>query len=64
MDDIRSRMESPVHQAHEDPQERDRIFCFKCGEEFLVKHVTDSTGWVCPACAHPKAHFEVLGENW
>ena len=18
----------------------------------------------CPACAHPKAHFEVLGENW
>jgi rubrerythrin len=19
---------------------------------------------VCPACIHPKAHFEVLGENW
>ncbi|MBW2591267.1 MAG: rubrerythrin family protein [Deltaproteobacteria bacterium] len=19
---------------------------------------------VCPACAHPKAHFELLGENW
>jgi rubrerythrin len=19
---------------------------------------------VCPACAHPQAHFEVLGENW
>ncbi|WP_367277188.1 rubredoxin-like domain-containing protein, partial [Oceanispirochaeta sp.] len=18
----------------------------------------------CPACAHPQAHFEVLGENW
>ena len=18
----------------------------------------------CPACAHPKAHFELLGENW
>jgi rubrerythrin len=19
---------------------------------------------LCPACAHPKAHFEILGENW
>ena len=19
---------------------------------------------ICPACAHPKAHFELLGENW
>ena len=19
---------------------------------------------VCPACAHPQAHFEILGENW
>ena len=18
----------------------------------------------CPACAHPQAHFELLGENW
>ncbi|MBN2184702.1 MAG: rubrerythrin family protein [Candidatus Krumholzibacteriota bacterium] len=19
---------------------------------------------ICPACAHPRAHFEILGENW
>jgi rubrerythrin len=19
---------------------------------------------MCPACAHPKAYFELLGENW
>ena len=19
---------------------------------------------VCPACAHPQAHFEILAENW
>ena len=19
---------------------------------------------MCPACAHPQAHFELLGENW
>jgi len=24
----------------------------------------DAAPEMCPACAHPQAHFEVLGENW
>jgi len=65
MDDIRMRMEGLEPEAFEDPEERDRIFCFKCDEEFLVEHVTDNDGWVCPACAHPNLnlhkHFLALG---
>ena len=64
MDDIRSRMEGIGPEAFEDPEERDRINCFQCDEEFLVEHVTDDAGWVCPACAHPNLnrhkHFLVL----
>lgn len=34
--------------------------CRNCG------YIHDSNGApeTCPACAHPKAHFELLGENW
>jgi rubrerythrin len=34
--------------------------CRNCG------YVHDGTEapTVCPACAHPQAHFEILGENW
>ncbi len=34
--------------------------CRNCG------YVHDSYGApeMCPACAHPQAHFELLGENW
>ena len=64
MDDIRKRMEGIEPEAFEDPEERDRINCFQCDEEFLVEHVTDDAGWVCPACAHPNLnlhkHFLVL----
>lgn len=34
--------------------------CRNCG------YLHESTGApdLCPACAHPQAHFELLGENW
>ncbi len=34
--------------------------CRKCG---YVHKGTDAPG-ACPACAHPQAYFELLGENW
>jgi rubrerythrin len=34
--------------------------CRNCG---YVYEGTEAPG-MCPACAHPQAHFEMLGENW
>ena len=34
--------------------------CRNCG----YLHEGDSAPEECPACAHPQAHFELLGENW
>lgn len=34
--------------------------CRNCGYVHEGAEAPD----VCPACAHPQAHFEVLGENW
>lgn len=34
--------------------------CINCGYLHEGAEAPDS----CPACAHPRAHFEVLGENW
>jgi rubrerythrin len=34
--------------------------CLNCG---FTADGADAPG-VCPACAHPQAHFEILGENW
>ena len=34
--------------------------CRNCG----YLHDGEDAPDMCPACAHPKAHFEVLGENW
>ena len=34
--------------------------CRNCG----YLHEGVSAPQQCPACAHPQAHFEVLGENW
>ncbi len=34
--------------------------CINCG--YLYEG--DSAPKACPACAHPQAYFEVLGENW
>jgi len=34
--------------------------CRNCG----YLHEDDGAPEQCPACAHPQAHFELLGENW
>ena len=34
--------------------------CMNCG----YLHEGSEAPDLCPACAHPTAHFEVLGENW
>ncbi len=34
--------------------------CRNCGYLHSGKEAPDT----CPACVHPKAHFELLGENW
>lgn len=34
--------------------------CLNCGYVFEGEEAPAS----CPACAHPRAHFELLGENW
>ena len=34
--------------------------CRNCG---YLHEGTEAPG-VCPACAHPQAHFELLAENW
>ncbi len=34
--------------------------CRNCG----YLHEGKGAPEVCPACAHPRAHFELLGENW
>lgn len=49
--------------------ENDRVFkrdkvvtwrCMNCG----YLHKGDAAPEICPACAHPQAHFELLCENW
>jgi rubrerythrin len=34
--------------------------CLNCG----YLHEGTEAPQMCPACAHPQAHFELLGENW
>ncbi len=34
--------------------------CRNCG----YLHESEQAPKVCPACAHPQAHFELLAENW
>ena len=34
--------------------------CRNCG----YLHEGEAAPEACPACAHPQAHFELLGENW
>jgi len=34
--------------------------CMNCG----YVHEGDEAPGICPACNHPQAHFEELGENW
>ncbi len=35
-------------------------YCRNCG----YLHEGDEAPKICPACAHPQAYFELLGENW
>ena len=35
--------------------------CLNCG---YLEHDVETAPEQCPACAHPRAHFELLGENW
>ncbi len=34
--------------------------CLNCG----YLHEGEKAPKLCPACIHPQAHFEILGENW
>jgi rubrerythrin len=34
--------------------------CLNCG----YVHEGEEASEMCPACAHPQAHFELLAENW
>ncbi|MFP4347938.1 MAG: rubredoxin-like domain-containing protein [Desulfococcaceae bacterium] len=34
--------------------------CRNCG----YLHEEAGAPRMCPACAHPRAHFEIPGENW
>jgi len=34
--------------------------CRNCG----YLHEAEAAPQLCPACLHPQAHFELLGENW
>ena len=34
--------------------------CINCG----YLHEGKNAPKMCPACIHPQAHFEILGENW
>jgi len=34
--------------------------CRNCG----YLHEAEAAPMLCPACLHPQAHFELLGENW
>lgn len=43
--------------------ERDTEVTWRCRNCGYI-HVGKSAPGACPACAHPQAHFELLGENW
>jgi rubrerythrin len=36
---------------------------WRCGNCGYIHHGKEAPN-ECPACAHPRAHFELLGENW
>jgi rubrerythrin len=42
---------------------RDQVVVWRCRN---CGYLTEGAAApeMCPACAHPKAHFELLGENW
>ena len=42
---------------------RDGIVVWRCRNCGYI-HESKEAPKVCPACLHPQAHFELLGENW
>ena len=42
---------------------RDGVVIWRCRNCGYLHESTEAPD-VCPACAHSKAHFEMLGENW
>ena len=42
---------------------KDKVIVWRCLNCGYLDEGTDAPT-VCPACAHPQAYFEVLGENW
>jgi len=42
---------------------KDEPVLWKCGNCGYVHEGTEAPE-ICPACTHPQAHFELLGENW
>ena len=42
---------------------RDKPVVWRCRNCGYLHEGTEAPN-VCPACAHPQAHFELLGENW
>lgn len=42
---------------------KDKPVVWKCANCGYIHEGEEAPG-VCPACAHPQAHFEVLAENW
>lgn len=42
---------------------RDTVVRWRCRNCGFVLEGTEAPG-ACPACAHPQAYFEILGENW
>jgi rubrerythrin len=42
---------------------RDEKVVWRCRNCGYLHEGTEAPG-VCPACDHPQAHFELLGENW
>jgi len=42
---------------------RDKVVKWKCNNCGYI-HEGEEAPKECPACAHPQAHFELLGDNW
>jgi len=42
---------------------KDETVVWRCRNCGYLHQGTEAPG-LCPACAHPQAHFELLGENW
>ncbi|PIP35325.1 MAG: rubrerythrin family protein [Desulfobacterales bacterium CG07_land_8_20_14_0_80_52_14] len=42
---------------------RDKPVTWRCRNCGYLHQGNEAPG-ICPACAHPQAHFELLGENW